>query len=201
MCIVAASGPSLNEDDAALCLGHRVVVVGDAYRLFPWADVLYACDHRWWDAREGTDFAGEKWISTDGNRWPQVLSAAKKYRLRIIQGLKHPFFSRDPKFIHYGWNSGYQAINLALHFGATTLVLLGFDFQNTNGKTHFFGDHARPLANTQKWDHMLDAMNVASKKLPPGVEIINCSPGSAIDCFPRRDLREVLNGLADSHAA
>src|SRR5512139_1237105 len=60
-CIVAASGPSLTPKVADACKGFHVVAVNDAYRLFPDADVLYACDPKWWDVHKGVrKFAGER---------------------------------------------------------------------------------------------------------------------------------------------
>ena len=58
-CIVVASGPSLDADTAHRVRmarwtdGWRVIVVNDAYRLLPRADILYACDARWWELHEG----------------------------------------------------------------------------------------------------------------------------------------------------
>jgi hypothetical protein len=204
--IVAASGPSLTEDVAALCRSLPVVAVNDAYKLLPHADVLYGCDDRWWRARDGvSEFVGEKWTSVDNNRWTKVLPIAKQYGMRVVIGRAQPFFSLDPRVIHYGRNSGFQAINLALLLGGNPLLLVGFDFRNVDGRTHFFGDHQKPLANTHCFKHWIEQMEWAAKKLPPGIEIINCTPDSAIDCFQRRELRETLqehiNGAEANNAA
>lgn len=189
----------MTEDDAELCRGHRVLAVNDAYRLFPWAEVLYGCDARWWSTVQGaSECTGEKWISTDRNRWQSVDSVAYQFGLKVIQGRGLPFFSTDPRFIHYGYNSGYQAINLALLFGAAPLVLVGFDYRKVEGRSHFFGDHQKPLANTTNFAIWLECLDVASKKLPPYIQIINCTPDSAIESFPRGNLKEVLDGLAES---
>ena len=37
----------------------RVIAVNDAWRLAPWADILYACDGRWWRHHKGVpEFTG-----------------------------------------------------------------------------------------------------------------------------------------------
>jgi hypothetical protein len=34
-----------------------------------------------------------------------------------------------------------------------------------------------------------------------GIEVLNCTPGSALDCFPMADLRDVLKPRAESVAS
>ena len=44
-CCILATGPSLTPDQAEYAKGKaRVIAVNDAWRLAPWADILYACD-------------------------------------------------------------------------------------------------------------------------------------------------------------
>jgi hypothetical protein len=61
------------------------------------------------------------------------------------------------------------------------------------GKRHFFGEHPKELVSTKNgyknWPPRFDA---AAKMLPPGLEIINCTPGSALKCFPQMSLAEAL---------
>jgi hypothetical protein len=201
LCVVAATGPSLTPEVAELCRGHRVIAVNDAYRLMPWADTLYACDVAWWHHHKGCpEFAGEKVISVHDKRHDAVYKAARCYGLSIVAGKPGDTFSLDPQTIHYGFNSGFQAINLAILRGASPVVLVGFDFRGS----HFFGEHPRPplknnsIAQYTRW---LEVMRNAAKHLPAEIQIINCTPGSAIDCFPMGDLREVLDGAEARHAA
>jgi hypothetical protein len=115
--VVAATGPSLTEEVADMCRGHRVIAVNDAYRLMSYADVLYACDAAWWKVHKGCPgFAGEKWSSHDDGS-NDKLDAAEKYGLRLVSGANDAGFSRDQSVVHYGGgNSGFQAVNLAIHF-------------------------------------------------------------------------------------
>ena len=185
--VLIASGPSLTQADVDYCQGKaRVLVVNDNYRLAPWADALYACDPTWWVAHKGVpDFAGQKWT--------QSLPAAQRWGLLHIEGDREPGLSRDPNLIHFGSNSGYQAINLAVHFGARRLLLLGYDMQRTGGRSHWFGDHPTGLNNHSDYVNFAHNFNT----LPPGlemagVEVINCSRETALTCFPRRKLTDVL---------
>jgi hypothetical protein len=202
--VVAASGPSLTSEQADCAnAGHcYIIAVNDAYRLFPRADALYACDGRWWRAHNGCpDFAGEKWTSISEHRRDQLL-AAKEFRLRVVQGEKRPGFSLDPACIHYGRNSGFQAINLAILWGGNPIVLIGFDYR-MGEKRHFFGQHPKGtgLQNHGDYPRWVKIITEAAGRLPQDITIINCTPGSAIQCFPMGTLKEVLDGAHISHAA
>lgn len=190
-CIVAAPGPSLplTVDDAKAS-GLPVLVVQDAWRLMPWADVLYGCDGTWWDHHNGTEFQGEKWSShslNDGH-CNDKLDAARKYGLKLVRGVDAPGFSLDPRHIHYGQNSGFQAVNLAILFGATHIVLIGFDMQMTDGKAHFFGDHPKPLTTRSPYDVFIREFERAAKMLPAHIKIYNATPTTALTCFPKGPL-------------
>lgn len=194
-CIVAAPGPSLTKEVAEQCRGFHVVAVNDAHRLFPFADVLYGCDPEWWNYYLGVpEFRGEKW-SSHGDYDDKTATAAK-HRLRLVHGKNSVGFSFNCRRIHYGDNSGFQAINLAGHkIGWNgTIVLVGFDMRMVDGKRHFFGEHPDCLRKTTtgytKWKI---SFNAASKALPPNCKIINCTPDSALQCFPMKPLRKVLD--------
>lgn len=197
VCIVAATGPSLTPELAEACRGDRIIAVSDAYRLLPFADVLYSCDARWWDHHQNCGgFAGEKWSSHDdkGNR-KEVQQ--QKFGLRLVRGApgttgtgkntQHRF-SDDPEVIHYGGNSGFQAVNLAIHFGAARIVLVGFDMRMAKGKVHFFGSHPKGLPNTTNFASFAARFEQAARSLPSGIEIVNGTPGSALKCFSFVDL-------------
>lgn len=192
-CIIAATGPSLTEAVAEQCRGHHVIAVNDAHRRLPWAEVLYAGDRDWWELHQGCpDFAGEKW-SAHEPKLNDKSAIAERYGLQLVAGPRQvdaPGFSLDPTRIHYGNSSAFQAINLAILFGASTIYLVGFDMRTTTPR-HFFGDHADPAMNMSRYEHFLPAFNAAARMLreeAPGVRIINCTPGSALRCFPRGEL-------------
>jgi hypothetical protein len=191
--IVAAPGPSLTKEVAAACRGHRIVAVQDAYRLLPFAEALYGCDAKWWDHHGDCDgFAGEKWSShEDGtnDKRQQFL----RLRLHIVAGRGGKGFSVDPHCIHYGCNSGFQAVNLAILFGAARIVLVGFDMREVNGKRHFFGDHPPGFTRVSDYRQFISAFEEAAKAMPDGVEIVNATPGSALECFPMAELSEALD--------
>ena len=194
LCVVAATGPSLTQQVAEACKGHKVVVVNDAYRLIPNAQVLYACDSMWWEVHKGCpDFQGEKWSSHGlTGRHNDKSDVAEKFGLNLVEGKEADGFSLDPLIIHYGSNSGFQAINLAILFGAKRIVLVGFDMRVTD-KRHFFGDHPTPLRNTANYSNFISAFDRAAKKLPKDIQILNATPDSALNCFEKVSLEYALS--------
>ena len=176
-----------------------MVAVNDAYRLLPWADVLYACDAAWWETHKGCpDFNGEKWSShgLPGRiRHNDKSHVAAKYGLNLIGGMDREGFSLDPSIIHYGSNSGFQAVNLAMLWGAERIVLVGFDMHAGGGR-HFFGNHPAPLRNAASFANWINRFCVAAKGLPDHIEILNATPGSALNCFPKVNLNDALADLA-----
>jgi hypothetical protein len=206
--VVAATGPSLTPDVASVIRRARwpqekcrVVAVNDAYRLLPYADVLYACDAAWWklhiDAVRKT-FHGEQWTSCDSERGESnSKDTMADWGVRFISGKHADTFSTDPAAIHYGSNSGFQAVNFAILKGATKIILVGFDMR---GRGHFFGDHPEPLHNRNDYEAFLVPFRYAASKKCT-VPIVNATPGSALDCFPMVELDDALNDSVHRHGA
>lgn len=201
--VLIASGPSLTPDDVDYVRGKcRVIAINDSYRLAPWADALYACDSPWWQHHHGChDFPGQKWTQAYGvlaaRRDPasarRQLNVIEKYDLLSVCGAFAKGLSLCPSLIHYGGNSGFQALNLAVHFGAKRIVLLGFDMRPSGGKSHWFGNHPPGLQRHSPYTEFISAFEGAVDDLTrAGVEVINCTPHSALQSFPHRALKDVL---------
>lgn len=93
-----------------------------------------------------------------------------------------------------GGNSGFQALNLALQFGAARVILVGFDM-NLAGGVHWHGRHEARLNNPTdqalaRWAEALDGQAAAIAAL--GVEVVNASPSSSLGAYPKRSLAEAL---------
>lgn len=100
--------------------------------------------------------------------------------------------------IHYGNNSGFQAMNLAYHWGARRMLLLGFDCKAQAGKVHWFGDHPKPLrTEPSAFKTWLASFEKLAKDLKAdGVEVVNCSRETALTCFKRSTIDQALPCLA-----
>ncbi|MEI9964383.1 MAG: hypothetical protein WDM92_06425 [Caulobacteraceae bacterium] len=101
----------------------------------------------------------------------------------------------EPGVIGAGGCSGFQALNLAVQFGARRIALVGFDARVDRG-SHWHGDHGGGLHNPSEataasWRRHLDAAAPALAAL--GVAVINASPLSLLQAFPRAPLEDALN--------
>ena len=102
--------------------------------------------------------------------------------------------SLDGEYLVTGSYSGWQALNVGVLTGAKRILLLGFDAREPVGKEpgHWHGEHAvaTPIAAYKAYRHAFTAGAAAVKAA--GVNVLNCSPVSAIDSFPKVALQEAL---------
>lgn len=188
--VCLATGPSLTQADVDYVRGKaKVIAINDAYRLAPWADALYACDAKWWGWHKGVpEFTGPKW-SMDGSPWNNTRATypdIQRLRNSGPDGLEH-----HPGALKNGRNSGYQAINLAVHYGAAKIVLLGYDMQPSGGKSHFFGEHP----NRQQSPYAQFRLRFTGLVKPLAklqIAILNCTRRTALNCFPKAALEDVF---------
>jgi hypothetical protein len=115
--------------------------------------------------------------------------AATDFNLHHVPAIRQHGLNTDKGKINHGCNSGFQVINLAYQFGAGRIILLGYDYQHTNGKRHWFGDHPKGWGNANRPDRWLESIATIDLSL---VQIINCSADTAITTIPRAKLKDVL---------
>lgn len=182
--VCLGGGPSLTAADVAYVQGKaRVIAINDAYKLAPWADVLYACDAKWWEWHKGapTYNGGLRYsLNSIARKWPGV---------QILRRTGDIGLELAPNGVRSGNNSGYQAINLAVHLGAARIVLLGYDM--TGGSSHWFGRH--PDGSGPPFGLCLQKFPTLIKPLARlGITIVNCTRRTALTCFPQAPLETVL---------
>ncbi|MEX2642144.1 MAG: hypothetical protein WD270_01740 [Acetobacterales bacterium] len=186
---ILAGGPSLPLAPVDRLRGRcRVIAVNNAFQAAPWADLLYACDVKWWE-RYRPDFAGLK--VTQDARVLQLRDDVLRVPSERGAGL-----SLDPLRIRQGGNGGYQALNLAVHLSGGPVWLLGFDMKpDARGRRHWHDDHPRGLNNPDARcfaDWIENYRTTVPDLQRAGVAVFNASPGSALDAFPFRDIEELL---------
>lgn len=164
----------------------------------PWADKLYGCDPKWWETYDGVPaFKGEKW-STHENESDGVGHTNSKddiaddFELNLVRGRAGAGFSFDPSIIHYGSNSGFQALNMAILLASDYIVMVGYDMRHIGNKGHFFGEHPAPLFNQDNYEKWVPIFDKAAETMRDDVTIINATPKSAIRCFPMMELDEAI---------
>lgn len=172
--------------------GEHVVGVNDAYLIGTWIDVCHFGDAGWYRTHR------ERLAS-----WPNLkVSHAPAFaddRYAAKEGVK--YLKRDPdrklgltenlRRLSWNFNTGSSAIGLAVHFGVRQMILLGFDMRHEGTATHWhFGHGNEPRRSYNRFIRGMPVIARDAARL--GVEIINCSPGTAIKDFPVAELREVL---------
>ena len=183
--VIVAPGPSLTQDQVDLCKDHFMITIGNAWRMNAQANILYHCDKRWWDYYQGVpSFLGKK-ISIDETRFTQSLQLSEKRTgLDLRQG-----------WVVGGKNSGYQAINLAVHYQPKKIILLGYDMKlGKNGEKNIDGNHPREVQKDpsdfnlfkKHFETMLYDLELLK------ISVYNCSTDSDLDCFEKKALKDAL---------
>jgi hypothetical protein len=192
---IFASGPSMHLSIAESLKGKlKVIVVNDQFRLAPWADVLYAADFQWWNHRSNQDA-----LDFNGLKVTVSFAVNSNKVLRLNPGEVTGLSYKADTLVTCK-NSGFQAMNLAALFGVRRLFLFGFDMRTVDGKAHNFGNH--PPGLTQDVAAYKEWVALVTKSAPEfaraGVEVFNCTKGSALKCFPFLTLEDVHARLSVS---
>ena len=207
------TGPSLRLEqiEAARAQGFTLVGCNNVWQIVPDLAVLYGCNLGWW-----REYWGPELEAHPASKWTTNREAADAFGLNWIAERNAPGLSRYETVIHHGHGSGYSLVNLAYLMGAERILLLGYDLKyaadydgagHQVGSTprHYFGEYPNSL---QHWPrvHVRNGVHtelvclyesVARQGL---VEIINCSPDSALTCFPRMSIENVAVAASRSVA-
>lgn len=190
--VIVSGGPSLDLAQVhRVFIAHaekrcRVIAVNDA--VFPcwWADWLHAADAKWWHGHKDHGLANWLGIKTTGT--PDAMT--NRWGVRWFTNTGKEGFDPDPSCYRTGGNGTYAAMHFAGHAGAGKVVLLGADMK---GGTHWFGDHPRGIRGTPDFPNWIRRFATLVEPFREmGIEVVNCSPGSALECFPKARLEEVL---------
>lgn len=189
-CVIIAGGCSVTGSDVirTRLAWLRTIVVNDGYKLAPWADILYFCDPVWWSWHRESLRSWKGRIvrleSPEGNGGDDRVRVLKNYGSDGLTDVRDGVMT--------GRNSGYQALHLAVHLGVERVLLLGFDCKRgPEGKKHWFGEH--PNRSEQPHDIWIRQFNALAPLLERrGIEVINCSRDTALQCFKREPIERVL---------
>ncbi len=184
-CLIICSGESVAAQKAQIkAFKGRVIAVKHGVLLRPNADVLFL-------SGEGTPamtaallpkFTG-KYAIVRGKSDPELPATLKR-----VTRSKHHGQLCDLRDHVSGYDSGTSAINLAYHFGATTILLAGYDMRGGH-----FCPHPMPFPPQEHFArHMgpLEALNTDAKA--KGIRIVNLSPISAVTAFERGTFEDWL---------
>lgn len=191
---IVASGPSMKKVDVSVLKDRiHVIAIKRTVELCPWAEVCYGCDAPWWLHENGLpNFHGIKLFhgAQAANRWPDLRKVDIDIKANTVLVDK-------PLRIGNGGNSGFQALNLAIQFGAKDIILLGFDCATPNQHDlHWYGRNQWANANNpmqSNFNTWLKGFDSAKKDIDRlGVEVVNCSAVSSINTFRKAPLNETM---------
>ena len=198
--IVCGTGPSI--DDATIRAvnesGLPVFGANRAWEIFQ-CDVVHGCNYQFWDYYwpQLKDQPFDKWTTRPEleGKYPGLNYIEERW----VDGL-----SRDPTWISAHHGTGPQLVNIAYLYGCTRLLLVGWDmrFHGKKSRTEYtrrryLGED--PLTRnhwpmTGDQGEMTGLIREMETIVPAdyGIEIINCTPGSAMDCFPFGSIHEEI---------
>lgn len=200
--IIIGTGPSIDERtvtevERLKLKGYKLFGCNLAYTKFD-LDVFHACNpefyHYYWD--KGLDA-----IEADKFTWDR--DTALRYDIYHVSGKWAKGLSTNKGYIHYHHGSGPQLINIALHYGAKEMLLVGWDMRYPDkvsdkeyrSKRHFFGEYPKELQHWPKTgqDGSFTGLIKEMETIIPsdyGINIYNCTKGSSLKCFEFRNLED-----------
>lgn len=184
-CFILCSGESIGPQKQQIAqLKGRFIAVKHGVHLRPDADVLFL-------SGEGTaavaaalipKFRG-RYVVVRGKSDPSLPDNCK----RVTRSKQHEQLCDLTDHVS-GYDSGTSAINLAYHFGATEIVLLGYDMRGGH-----FCKHPLPNPPQEHFTrHMGPLAGMANDARAKGIRIVNCSPTSAVTAFEKQPLERYL---------
>ena len=178
----------------------HIIGVNMAFRLGTWVDFCFFGDDGWFrdNRSELAAFPGIKVSCAPmfSKREFDYTSEGIKYLAQDQSKLCG--ISDSPYTVSWNTNSGAAAISLAVHLGATKIVLLGFDMKmNEAGQSHWHQEYQMDPGKRAVFPrHLRGFPPIAEEAKMKGVRIINASPDSTIDVFPKMTVEAVLDESA-----
>jgi len=185
---IIGGGPSLANQDLSGLRGRRVIGVNDAFKLGPeLVDICWFGDCRW-----------HRWNENLLPSFPGLIVSCSPCKCEVPGVLKlkrvdKAGLTANPENVLWNKSSGASAINFALHLGVKRVVLLGFDMKVGEKGHNWHKNHKhtpRPTIYQQLF--LPPFQQIAEDAAKLGLEIVNATPGSALEVFPFVSLEEAL---------
>lgn len=188
-CFVICGGESVRAQRAIIPqLRGRFIAIKHGVHLRPDADVLFLAGERTAEiAAPLIPLFRGRHIVVRGKSCPELPAHVK----RVTRSKDHQHLCKLPTHV-CGYDAGTSAINLAFHFGATEIVLLGYDMC---GGRWFNGEleHYLPYPPEHHFERHLGPLPaLAADAKAKGIRILNASPISRATCFEAVRLEDLL---------
>ena len=190
MCV--GSGPSLTDADLDFCRrrGWSLAVCNSTYRRVPDAKVFHAMDDDWWRLHSKTLFDT---MDADCLIYSGSTEASRtNERINLVAFNAEQGFSTKTGLVKSGKLTGLQLIQIVGWQQPDLILLLGYDNQITDGKTHEHDLYNNANPPPSLVGALSDFESLAKQSPYP---IINCSRQSAIQAFPRMTVEDAYYSM------
>jgi len=175
----------------------HVIGVNNAYLLGDWLDAMFFGDCAWYVMHRNNLAKWPKLKVTCCARFANHVESKHDNIKYLAKDTNHRTgISDNPSLVSWNWNSGAAAISLAAHFGVNRIVLLGFDMSMDGSRSaHWHAPHGQTkgrVAPPPFARHLKGFPTIAEDAKRRGIEILNASPTSAIQEFPKVAIKELL---------
>jgi len=180
-------GPSLKNFDFNVLKTKNSIAINKAYQVASFANFLYWSDFRFyqWFKEDIDNFKGFKVTNKPKPIDDNIINLKDTGKLGI---------DINPHALRHGNNSGYAAINLAVHLGVNKIILLGYDMGSSGNATHFHNGYDTKTDEKVYKNNMLPCFESLVDELKElKIEIWNASKDSKLTCFPKCSLLEAIN--------
>ncbi len=185
---IVGGGTSVLSQDIETIHGRRVIVINSSYETVPFADYLIYHDEQWWRKHRHL-------VSAFRGIIINVTKTRQKCERRLFaRKASPPGLARDPQSLTMFRTTFTAAINLAVHLGASRIVLLGADGKmGADGRSHHHAPHTWWKFNTDRWDkHRAELATLIEPLRDLGIDVVNASPGTAWDMWPVMTLKDAI---------
>lgn len=188
-CFILCGGESIRQQRKLIPkLKGRVIAIKEGVLLRPNADVLFLGGEKTPEIAMPLipKFTGTYMVVR--GKGDQELPTTVK---RVTRSKDHEHLCEIPTHV-CGYDSGTSAINLAYHFGATEIVMLGYDMR---GGRWFTGEWPHPMPHIPEEHfrrHMVPLERLAADCRTKGIRVVNVSPITRVTAFERARLEEFL---------
>lgn len=196
---IIAGGPSLKALRWSRLERATTVAINRAHEVLPFASLLW-----WGDApffRPNVDALHAhpcyyKATMRQGYQKGEIPPWVFSYECTGREG-----FDPDPNCIRSGNNSAYAAMHVVAHQNPARIVLFGVDMQHgPGGETHWHSGHGIVHEEYTLTEKMRPLFAGLVKPLAHrGIEVINASPESALNCWPRCSIDEGVEIVTGSY--